>query len=96
MLVVLDGLLDGGLLGGILEQKLQDMAGSQIGDQIIEWAVALALGTAAGGFAAGGEAFDIGAPEQVRGHGELAKQSGLALAQSQSGSAAESEYLSHY
>ena len=72
------------------------MAGGQVGGQVIKRAVALALGTGAIGFATGSEALHVGGAEQIRRHGELAKQSGLALAQRQGRGAVQCEYLSHY
>jgi hypothetical protein len=48
------------------------------------------------GFAAGGETFDIGGAQEVGWQGQLAQERGLALAQDQSGSAAELVYLSQY
>ena len=71
------------------------MARGQIGGQIIKRAMPLALSAAAIGFTAGGESLDVGGAEQIGWGAELAQEGGLAVAQGESGSAAEFVYLSH-
>jgi len=57
--------------------------------------VLLSLGATAVGLAASREPLDTRGSQQIRRHGELTEQAGLALAQGQGGSALELEYLSH-
>lgn len=88
------------LAGGLLlfwrfEQKLLDVSGSQALGQIVEGAVFFSLVAVAIGFAAFSESFDEGSAHQVRMNRNLSEQSGLALAQGQSGAASGGVYPSH-
>jgi len=89
-----DPLLTVLLLGWSLEEELQDVALGQTTHQIVKGAVFVSLGTGTIGFATGGETFDVGSAQEMRGHGQSAQERGFALAQGQGGSAAQLEYLS--
>jgi hypothetical protein len=84
------------LLGGGFEEELQDAAWNQTAGQIIKGAVLLSPGTSAVVLAAGGETFDVGSAQEIRGNGQLTQARGFAPAQGQGGSAAEPVYLGQY
>jgi hypothetical protein len=83
------------LLFRTLEQKLLDMSGGQALGEVKEGTVLFSLMTAAVRLSALAVAFDKGSAQEVRMDGDLAEQSGLALAQSQSGAASGGMYPSH-
>ena len=82
------------LLGLGFEEELQDLAFSQTAHDIVKGAMLLSLGTGAVGFATGGETFDVGSAQQIRGNGEPTQERGLTLAQREGRSAVEPVYLS--
>lgn len=82
------------LLSWAFKQELQNVAFGQAAHQIVEGAVFLSVGTGAVGLATGGEAFDVGGPQEVMRDDKLPQQRGLALAQRQSRCAAELVCLS--
>ena len=61
----------GGRLGfGLIQEQFGNMTGCQIGGQIVKRTMPLAAHTGAIRFAAGGETFDVGGPQQIRGYGQ--------------------------
>ena len=94
LLIGRDPLLTVLLLGRSFKQELQDLPLSQAAHQIVEGSVFLSLSTGAVGFATRGETFHVGSAQQMRRNGELAQESGLAVAQGQGRSAAKFIYLS--
>jgi len=83
------------LLFGTLEQELLDVSGGQALGEVKEGAVLLSPMTGAVRLTALAVAFDEGSAHEVRMDLDLPEQSGLALAQRQSGAASGWKYPSH-